>query len=141
MEYNPADYPKLLKPILDGRADVVLGSRFKGGDETRVLYFWHSIANRLLTLISNMATDLNLTDMETCYKAFRREVIRKIAIAEDRFGCEPEIIAKVAHLRPRPRIYEVGVSYSGRTYEEGKKIGWRDAVRTLYCILRYNLFD
>ena len=141
LEYSPTDYPKLLKPLLDGRADVVFGSRFKGGDETRVLYFWHSVANRLLTLASNMFTDLNLTDMETCYKAFRREVIQAVEIVEDRFGFEPEITAKVARMRPRPRIYEVGISYSGRTYEEGKKIGWRDGVRALYCILRYNLSD
>jgi glycosyltransferase involved in cell wall biosynthesis len=140
LEYSPGDYPKLLKPILDGRADVVFGSRFKGGEESRVLYFWHSIGNRVLTLASNMFTDLNLTDMETCYKAFRREVIQGIDIVENRFGFEPEITAKVAKLRPRPRIYEVGISYSGRTYEEGKKIGWRDGVRALFCIVRYNLF-
>jgi glycosyltransferase involved in cell wall biosynthesis len=139
LEYSPSDYPKLLKPFLDGRADVVFGSRFKGGDESRVLYFWHSIANRLLTLASNMFTDLNLTDMETCYKAFRREVIQGIVLVENRFGFEPEITAKVARLSPRPRIYEVGISYSGRTYEEGKKIGWRDGVRAVYCIVRYNL--
>lgn len=141
LEYSPNDYPKLLKPFLDGRADVVFGSRFKGGDETRVLYFWHSIGNRVLTLASNMFTDLNLTDMETCYKAFRREIIQSIQIVENRFGFEPEITAKLARLRPRPRIYEVGISYSGRTYEEGKKIGWRDGVRALYCILRYSLMD
>lgn len=140
LEYSPSDYPKLLKPLLDGRADVVFGSRFKGGDETRVLYFWHSIANKCLTLASNMFTDLNLTDMETCYKVFRREIIRQIHIEENRFGFEPEITAKVARLAPRPRIYEVGISYSGRTYEDGKKIGWRDGVRALYCIVRYNLF-
>ncbi|OAN49163.1 glycosyl transferase [Paramagnetospirillum marisnigri] len=141
LEYSPADYPKLLKPFLDGRADVVFGSRFKGGDESRVLYFWHSIGNRVLTLASNMFTDLNLTDMETCYKAFKREIIQGVTIEENRFGFEPEITAKVARLRPRPRIYEVGISYSGRTYEEGKKIGWRDGVRALYCIIRYNLLD
>jgi len=141
LEYSPDDYPKLLKPLLDGRADVVFGSRFKGGDEARVLYFWHSIANRLLTLASNMFTDLNLTDMETCYKVFRREVIQAIDIVEDRFGFEPEITAKVARMRPRPRIYEVGISYSGRTYEDGKKIGWRDGMRALYCIVRYWLRD
>lgn len=139
LEYSPNDYPKLLKPFLDGRADVVFGSRFKGGEESRVLYFWHSIGNRVLTLASNMFTDLNLTDMETCYKAFRRDIIQGIDIVENRFGFEPEITAKVARLRPRPRIYEVGISYSGRTYEEGKKIGWRDGVRALYCIARYNL--
>lgn len=138
LEYDPAEYPKLLEPILDGRADVVFGSRFKGGDEARVLYFWHSVANKLLTLLSNMFTNINLTDMETCYKAFRREIIQAVDIRENRFGFEPEITAKVA--RMRPRIYEVGISYSGRTYEEGKKINWRDGVRALYCILRYNLF-
>lgn len=141
LEYSPGDYPKLLKPFLDGRADVVFGSRFKGGDESRVLYFWHSIGNHVLTLASNMFTDLNLTDMETCYKAFKREIIQGVTIVENRFGFEPEITAKIAHMRPRPRIYEVGISYSGRTYEEGKKIGWRDGVRAIYCILRYNLFD
>lgn len=141
LEYSPNDYPKLLKPFLDGRADVVFGSRFKGGDESRVLYFWHSIGNRVLTLASNMFTDLNLTDMETCYKAFKRELIQSIDIVENRFGFEPEITAKLARLRPRPRIYEVGISYSGRTYEEGKKIGWRDGVRAVYCIVRYNLFS
>lgn len=140
LEYSPSDYPKLLKPILDGRADVVFGSRFKGGEESRVLYFWHSLGNKVLTLASNMFTDLNLTDMETCYKAFRREIIQNINIVENRFGFEPEITAKVAHFRPRPRIYEVGISYSGRTYDEGKKIGWRDGVRAFYCIIRYNLF-
>jgi glycosyltransferase involved in cell wall biosynthesis len=141
LEYSPNDYPKLLKPILDGRADVVFGSRFKGGEESRVLYFWHSVGNRVLTLASNMFTDLTLTDMETCYKVFRREIIQGIVIVENRFGFEPEITAKVARLTPRPRIYEVGISYSGRTYDEGKKIGWRDGVRALYCIVRYNWFD
>lgn len=139
LEYSPADYPKLLKPLLDGRADVVFGSRFRGGEEVRVLYFWHSVANQMLTLASNMFTDLNLTDMETCYKVFRAEVIKKVTIEENRFGFEPEITAKVAHQTPRPRIYEVGISYAGRTYDEGKKIGWKDGVRALYCILRYNL--
>lgn len=139
LEYNPADYPRLLKPILDGRADVVYGSRFRGGDEGRVLYFWHSAGNKFLTLLSNMLTDLNLTDMETGYKVFRAEVIRAIRIRENGFGVEPEITAKIAHQRKRPRIYEVGISYSGRTYEEGKKIGWRDGVRAIWCIFRYNL--
>lgn len=140
MEYNPLDYPKLLKPIVDGRADVVFGSRFKGGDEGRVLYFWHWLANWGLTLLSNMFTDLNLTDMETCYKVFRREVIQRITICEERFGFEPEITAKIARIRPQLRVYEVGISYAGRTYEEGKKIGWKDGVRALYCIVRYNVF-
>ncbi len=139
LEYDPVDYPRLLHPILSGRADVVFGSRFKGGEETRVLYFWHSVANKILTLASNMLSDLNLTDMETCYKVFRRQIIQAITIQENRFGFEPEITAKVAHLTPRPRIFEVGISYDGRTYEEGKKIGWRDGVRALYCIFRYNL--
>ena len=141
LEYSPNDYPKLLNPIIGDRADVVFGSRFRGGEEVRVLYFWHSIGNSVLTLTSNMFTDLNLTDMETCYKVFRREIIQGITIVENRFGFEPEITAKIAKLRPRPRIFEVGISYSGRTYEEGKKIGWRDGARALYCIARYNLFD
>jgi len=140
LEYNPNDYGKLLAPILDDRADVVFGSRFKGGEESRVLYFWHSIGNKLLTLFSNMFTDMNLTDMETCYKVFRREIVQRIGIVENRFGFEPEITAKLARLAPRPRIYEVGISYSGRTYEDGKKIGWKDGVRAIYCIVRYNLF-
>ena len=138
LEYDPRDYPKLMAPILEGKADVVFGSRFAGGETHRVLYFWHYAANRFLTLASNMFTNLNLTDMETCYKAFRREVIQSIEICEDRFGFEPEITAKVA--RKGCRIYEVGISYSGRTYAEGKKIGWRDGVRALWCILRYNVF-
>jgi glycosyltransferase involved in cell wall biosynthesis len=140
LEYDPAEYPKLLGPILDGRADVVFGSRFIGGDSHRVLYFWHSLGNKVLTLLSNMMTNLNLTDMETCYKVFRRDVLEKITIREDRFGFEPEITAKVARLRPRVRIYEVGIGYSGRTYQEGKKIKWTDGVRAIYCILLYNLF-
>ena len=140
LEYSPAEYPRLLKPILDGRADVVFSSRFKGGDETRVLYFWHAVGNRVLTLASNMFTDMNLTDMESCYKLFRREIVAPLALVEERFGFEPELTAKIARLRPRPRIYEVGISYSGRTYEDGKKIGWRDGFRAIYCIVRYNLF-
>lgn len=135
LEYDPTEYGALLGPLLDGRADVVYGSRFQGGQAHRVLFFWHSMGNKLLTLLSNMATDLNLTDMETCYKAFRTEVIQSIPIAEDRFGFEPEITAKVA--ARRLRVYEVGISYSGRTYDEGKKIGWRDGVRALYCIVKY----
>ena len=138
LEYDPNEYPRLVEPILAGKADVVYGSRFLGGSGHRVLYFWHSMGNALLTLLSNMFTNLNLTDMETCYKVFRREVIQRIAIEEDRFGFEPEIAAKVA--RRRYRIYEVSISYAGRTYEEGKKIGWRDGVRALYCIVKYNLF-
>jgi len=137
LEYDPADYPRLLKPILEGRADVVFGSRFAGGEEHRVLYFWHYVGNRALTLLSNALTNLNLTDMEVCYKVFRRDVLDRIDIEEDRFGFEPEITAKVARLGCR--VFEVGISYSGRTYDEGKKIGWRDGVRALWCIIRYNL--
>jgi len=136
LEYDPSEYPLVLEPLLDDRADVVFGSRFLSGRPYRVLYFWHSLGNRFLTLMSNMFTDLNLTDMETCYKCFRREVIQSIDIEEDRFGFEPEITAKLAKLRLR--IYEVGISYSGRTYDEGKKIGWRDGVRAIYCIVRYS---
>ena len=135
LEYDPGEYAKLLAPLLDGRADVVYGSRFAGGESHRVLYFWHSVGNKLLTLASNMFTNLNLTDMETCYKVFRREVIQSIPIEEDRFGFEPEITAKLA--RRGARVYEVGISYAGRTYEEGKKIGWRDGVRAIVCIVRY----
>lgn len=138
LEYDPDEYPLLMKPIQDGRADVVFGSRFMGGSAHRVVYFWHMVGNRFLTLASNMLTNLNLTDMETCFKLFRREVIQKIKIEENRFGFEPEITAKVAKLRVP--IYEVGISYYGRTYEEGKKIGWRDGFRALYAIIKYNLF-
>ncbi len=136
LEYDPSEYGVLLEPLLDDRADVVFGSRFLSGRPHRVLYFWHSMGNRFLTLLSNMFTDLNLTDMETCYKCFRRSVIQSIDIEEDRFGFEPEITAKLA--RGKFRIYEVGISYSGRTYAEGKKIGWRDGVRAVYCIIRYS---
>lgn len=139
MEYSPDEYPSLLTPIIDGRADVVYGSRFRGGMAVRVLYFWHSLANRCLTLVSNVFTDLNLTDMETCYKVFRREILEQLVLEEDRFGIEPEITAKLSKLRPRPRIFEVGISYTGRTYEEGKKIGLKDAFRAIFCVLRYNL--
>jgi glycosyltransferase involved in cell wall biosynthesis len=139
LEYDPSEYPKLLAPILDGRADVVYGSRFVGGEIHRVLYFWHSVGNRVLTLLSNALTDLNLTDMETCYKVFRTDIVQSIDIEESRFGFEPEITAKLA--RRRLRIYEVGVSYSGRTYAEGKKIGWRDGVRAIWCIVKYNLLS
>ena len=139
LEYDPTEYFRVLVPILSGKADVVFGSRFLGSPHGhRVLYYWHSVGNRLLTTFSNMATGLNLTDMETCYKVFRREILRQITIEENRFGFEPEITAKVAALKVS--IYEVGISYYGRTYAEGKKIGWRDGVRALWCILKYNFF-
>lgn len=137
LEYDPREYPNLMEPIVAGNADVVFGSRFMGGNPHRVVYFWHMVGNRFLTLLSNMLTNINLTDMETCYKMFRREVIQSIRIEEDRFGFEPEITAKVA--RGKYRIYEVGISYHGRTYEQGKKIGWQDGVRAIFSILKYNL--
>lgn len=138
LEYNPQELPNLVEPIRAGKADVVFGSRFLGGAPHRVLFFWHSVANRCLTLLSNMFTDLNLTDMETCYKVFRREILEQIELRERRFGVEPELTAKVAKIKGI-RIYEVGISYEGRSYEEGKKIGWRDGISALRCILRYNL--
>ena len=136
LEYDPRDLLRLIEPLEDDHADVVYGSRFLSGGTHRVLYFWHSMGNRFLTFMSNMMTDLNLTDMETCYKVFKREIIQGIEIKENRFGFEPEITAKIAHLRLR--VYEMGISYHGRTYEEGKKIGWRDGVRAIYCVFRYN---
>jgi glycosyltransferase involved in cell wall biosynthesis len=137
LEYDPGEYPRMLEPLIQGKADVVFGSRFLGGAPHRVLYFWHSVGNWLLTLLSNCLTNVNLSDMETCYKVFRREIIQSIPIEENRFGFEPEITVKVA--RRRLRIYEVGISYWGRTYEEGKKIGWKDGFRALYCLVKYSL--
>ena len=138
LEYNPEEYPLLLEPILSGKADAVIGSRFMGGRPHRVVYFWHMVGNKFLTLLSNMCTNLNLTDMETGYKAFKASVLKTIQIREDRFGFEPEIIAKLA--KARCRIYEVGISYDGRTYEEGKKITWKDGVHAIYAIIKYNFF-
>jgi len=140
MEYDPNEFNILVKPILDGFADVVYGSRFMGGRPHRILFFWHTIGNKMLTFASNLFTNLNLTDMETCYKMFRREIIQSIDLKENRFGFEPEVTAKMAKI-PKIRVYEVGISYYGRTYEEGKKIGMKDAFRALYCIIRYNLFS
>jgi glycosyltransferase involved in cell wall biosynthesis len=139
LEYDPQEYSNMIQPIIDGKADVVFGSRFVGGRSRRVVYYWHMVGNRFLTMLSNMLTNINLTDMETCYKAFRREVIQSIKIEENRFGFEPEITAKVAKMGCR--IYEVGISYYGRTYKEGKKIGWKDGFQAIYCILKYNLFS
>ncbi len=136
LEYNPLDFERILVPLIEDKADVVFGSRFKGGDANRVLYFWHTVGNKFLTLVSNVFTNLNLTDMETCYKCFRREVIQGLQLRENRFGIEPELTGKVAS--GRWRVYEVGISYSGRTYDEGKKIGWKDGVRAIYCIIKYS---
>ncbi len=139
-EYNPEEFNRLLQPIVDGFADVVYGSRFMGGEPHRILFFWHSIGNKMLTTLSNIFTNLNLTDMETCYKMFDAKMLKSLVLKENRFGFEPEVTAKISRVH-KVRIYEVGISYYGRTYEEGKKIDWRDGMRAIYCILKYNIFD
>ena len=140
LEYDPEEFNLLLKPVVRGFADVVYGSRFLGGNSHRILFYWHSIGNKFLTRLSNMFTNLNLTDMETCYKLFKTSIIQEVKLKEKRFGFEPEVTAKISRI-PKIRIYEVGISYYGRTYEEGKKIGWKDGFRAIYCILKYNLFS